>query len=556
MVVPAPRVTLLAACTILGACTPDTGNKAADSGMGSTTPSPPDTAAPADDTGSTTDTADTGEPVRTDADADGYYAEVDDCDDTNPEVHPGATDTVWTDRDCTLGSAHSLIGTHIVPADGMEFLGERVRALPDLDGDGIAELWGIAETASNHQATLIWSGATLIEGGTYTTADAILQIDTISADADDHTIIGDPLGWGSPAVAMIFPIDHISRHNIYIGNLGAMVAGEAPDFDTMPVIQGDHLEDSTLASAVVIGDYDYDGDGLKDLVVASREMRVNDHGDYGRVDIHLADGLRASPRRVPDDADVFIQGESYNDFGHTAASWGDVDGDGLADLAVGAPFTRGATLHYGSAGAVYVFTGSTTLPVWSLATDDARTTIRPPDPEGAYVRLGTEVGEYGDLTGDGQAEVFIGAPYWGPSGSGGAWLLDPTQLPAGAAGVDDTHLTIHGDHPLHQLGTRTFGGFDYDADGLADAILTDRDMGARHVYVPGSSLVPGEANLVGDGVGDHTWAQVPDHGGLGIPSADAVDLDGDGDLELILGASPFNFPETYFGGIHLLFERP
>ncbi|MDP2631676.1 MAG: MopE-related protein [Candidatus Uhrbacteria bacterium] len=50
------------------------------------------------------DTADdTAVPSRTDLDSDNYFAEVDDCDDVNVDVNPGATEVCdEVDNDCDL----------------------------------------------------------------------------------------------------------------------------------------------------------------------------------------------------------------------------------------------------------------------------------------------------------------------------------------------------------------------------------------------------------------------------------------------------------------------
>ncbi|MBP9826278.1 MAG: FG-GAP repeat protein [Thermoanaerobaculia bacterium] len=92
-------------------------------------------------------------------------------------------------------------------------------------------------------------------------------------------------------------------------------------------------------------------------------------------------------------------------------SWGttpDVNGDGYADVIVGAPNANGG------AGRMHVYLGGarplTTVPAMSLdgrATGDA---------------FGTSVASAGDINGDGYADVVVGAPasYYGSSAKAGA----------------------------------------------------------------------------------------------------------------------------------------
>ena len=95
------------------------------------------------------------------------------------------------------------------------------------------------------------------------------------------------------------------------------------------------------------------------------------------------------------------------------ATAGDVNGDGYADVIVGAPrYDNGQTdegrayVYYGSAG------GLSGSPGWTAESDQA----------GAF--FGDSVATAGDVNGDGYADVIVGAPYYdnGQTGEGMAFV--------------------------------------------------------------------------------------------------------------------------------------
>jgi hypothetical protein len=96
----------------------------------------------------------------------------------------------------------------------------------------------------------------------------------------------------------------------------------------------------------------------------------------------------------------------FDHLGAAVAGAGDMDGDGVPDLVVGAPGASPGD-RFG-AGSVFVFSGA-----------DGRLLLRF-DGEAELDRLGTSVAGAGDLNGDGRAEVIVGAPGAAPEGRAGA----------------------------------------------------------------------------------------------------------------------------------------
>ncbi len=120
----------------------------------------------------------------------------------------------------------------------------------------------------------------------------------------------------------------------------------------------------------------------------------------------------------------------------------DIDGDGFADVAVGAP---SAGAH--SEGEFYLFSGKDGAVLQSFSGN------------GRGASLGWSLAAAGDLNGDGRNDLAVGAPGEGPgrvyvfSGGDGAVLLSSS-----------------GDEPRSRFGVSVSGAGDYDRDGIPDIV--------------------------------------------------------------------------------------
>ena len=134
---------------------------------------------------------------------------------------------------------------------------------------------------------------------------------------------------------------------------------------------------------------DVNGDGFADVLVGAIG---GGYGDAGRAYVYL--GGPGGPSQSP--ATILTGDAPGRYFGGSVASAGDVNGDGFADVVVGAV---GA---YGGSGRVYLYLGGAT----GLATSPA-TTITGND--GFTSNFGDSVASAGDVNGDGYADVVVGA---------------------------------------------------------------------------------------------------------------------------------------------------
>ncbi len=204
-------------------------------------------------------------------------------------------------------------------------------------------------------------------------------------------------------------------------------------------------------------------------------------------------------------------GDSFNDsFGASVGGAGDVNGDGYADVIVGAPEDDNTA---GNSGSARVFSGVNGSVLFTF------------DGNSASDKFGSSVSGAGDVNGDGYADLIVGAPADDNAGalSGSAAVL---------SGANGTVLyTMDGDASLDQFGWSVSGAGDVNADGYADFIVgaitddsTGVDSGSARVFsgVNGAALY----TLNGNSAGDQ----------FGVSVGNAGDVNADGYGDLIVGA--------------------
>jgi len=315
---------------------------------------------------------------------------------------------------------------------------------------------------------------------------------------------------------------------------------------------------------------DVDGDGLDDILIGA-PLHDQVAISAGKTYLFLGATLAAlGPGASVDlsSADFSFLGEANNDFsGEQVASAGDVDGDGFADLLIGA---RGNAEGGYAAGKAYVFLGATINAAdlgtsFSLANADYGFVGQAPE-DGA----GTSVAGAGDLDNDGLSDLLIGAPGHDQVGidAGKSYVLLGSTVMMSAPGtvlnLGMADYMLLGEAPGDFSGAAVAWAGDYDDDGRDDVIIgapfndegggvPDVEDGAGKVYVVRGSTLVGAGAIIGLGsMADLAFVGEAEGDFVGTKLARAGDLDGDGATELLVGAPGHDEVVTDEGRAYLI----
>ena len=392
-----------------------------------------------------------------------------------------------------LLSAFALAQAPVRHVEGLaaaERLGLSVAAVGDLDGDLIPDFITGAPYANTAGGS---SGRVLFVSG----ADASVL----------HNIGGGAAGdlFGC-AVAGVGDVDGDLVPDVLVGargedgggsNAGAAYLLSGVTGTVLWVVRGQAGDNLGVA---VTGLGDVNGDLVPDVAVGAWTADPNGQNSGA---VYILDGATGALLHL-------LPGEAaYDFFGGALANAGDIDGDGVNDVLVGARWNGFAGSGAGSA---YVHSGATGARLLTLrggAAGDA---------------FGTAVTGVGDMDGDGTPDVAVGAP----GADGGGANAGSAYIFSGATGA--TLRTLHGEAPGDSFGS-ALAALHLDADGLAELAVGAL---ASDETAPRAGSVRVYSGFDGSQVGVLYGGQAEVRFGAAL--ARFGDLDGDGMDELLVGA--------------------
>ena len=404
-----------------------------------------------------------------------------------------------------------------------DFFGISVAAAGDVNGDGYADLAvgavgaGPSDLSGTSGKVYVFHGGPTGLSGT-AAAPAFSVTGQTGGFGRVVASAGDVNGDGYDDLAVGAGTLNELTGKIYVfygGAAGLTGTAAAPAFS----VTGEGTYDAFGADVASAGDVN--GDGYSDLAVGAPTWGSNQgkvyvfHGSAGGLT-----GTAASPA-------FSVTGETAGDeFGSSVAGIRDVNGDGYADLAVGAYRYNSET------GKVYVFAGSATgitgtaaAPAFSAAGQAPGSTF------------GTVVAAAGDVNGDTFADLAVGTGGAHDNTVGKVYVFHGSA--AGLTGtVASPAFSAVGEAASNNFGAALAGGGDRNRDGFDDLTVGAKGYNGRtgKVYIFGGSA----GGLTGTPAAPAFSAggeAVDDE--FGISVANAGDLNGDGAADLVVGASGY-----------------
>ena len=447
----------------------------------------------------------------------------------------------------------------------------------DPDDDAAALTWTVTVAPTNGRLALSTNTSMAIDSFTQAQLEAgeVVYVPTASGGSDDGFIVRVADDQGARAVPVTVNIAITSL----LGNIDLSELTAADGF----IIQGDAEVDQ--AGVSVSGAGDVNGDGFADLIIGARYGL--DGGTYAGEAYVVFGGPEGIPTRVVDLTELaagdgfIIQGDAPGDqAGVSVSGAGDVNGDGYADLIVGAFQGDDGGFRAGEAYVVFGKEDDFGSQIGSRRVVDL-TNLAPED--GFIIQgdapdddAGVSVSGAGDVNGDGYADLIVGAPGGDDGGNeageayvvfgkqddfgsmmGNRRVVDLESLAAGDGFI------IQGDRSFDQAGYSVSGAGDVNGDGYADLIVganqgDDGGSNAGEAYVvfgsPGGTH-PRVVDLTNLGAGDGFIIQGDADGDRAGSVSGAGDVNGDGYADLIVGASEGDDGGDFAGEAYVVFGK-
>lgn len=408
---------------------------------------------------------------------------------------------------------------------------------------------GLADAAKNKKIASGTPGAPVIANGDMF-GSAVAPLGDLDGDGVNDFVVGAPSQTGSGSGGAVQVLLMNANGTVKLSQRIASGVGGGPI-----LASGDYFGHSVA----LLGDVD--GDGLPDIAVGADK---DDTGGYNRGAVHVlflnANGTARASQKIATGTGGGPPIANLDRFGSSTTALGDLDGDGVTELAVGASGDDTNGAYRGAVHILFLNKNGTVKATQKIASGvGGGPTLANGD------EFGIGVASLGDLDGDGLAELAVGA-FRDDTGGNGRGAVHVLYLNANgsvksstkiASGVANGPVLADSDY----FGRSVAAIGDLDGDGVTDlAVGAYRDStggtsrGAVHVLLLNANGTVKNATKIANVTGGGPALLNDNRFGSGV--AALGDLDGDGVVDLAVGAETDNTGGTGRGAVHLLFLRP